>query len=539
MDKIKILLIDDNPTSLMENEGKGTFLPSFHYGYSETDIAKNAIISNFELGWLQSPRDVREFRAFSEEIIQKFGTTVLLNDGFIPEIVLFDYKLSEGLNKFIDYDLEEEYKSIIPTYKLSEIIGKSSHRFFDWNTLGDELESIKNEIAEDDPTINEEERTNLAKIAIKKASYAKVKPSEPAIFSKSADDMGCFSGGLITFQFKDHPCIGIPVTSKEGEMDVSEDALYFEWLLSKDFDDQFGKKYGKRPFWNEVIPQAILLLKNRIELLVKLGKIIPSYRQLVRLTAGDVGDGVLSFVSVYGERHLPLGGLFIDASEETKIDKIKVWANTLVQNLFHITYSDKTVEIKKAIEISEELWRIYTEKFGDRMELSNLAFWESVRALSVDEQSRLEKLKGDFCNEKDEIEVKSSIQESFKGIGNKEVNYTLRLAVLHLVTKAAIEMNKCKKTARETEIYRELDDYEHFNLLFPIVKVGSDLVLPIHKENGKDALMEQGRKWAVKKLGVSEKDWLNFKAWITPGEKTLLKSIYFSQDAYYPDWLKS
>src|SRR5688572_18038054 len=113
MNTIKILLIDDNPKSLMKDEGTDKFFPTLHDGYTNSEFDVNTINDNFELGWLQSPRDVVEFRTLSELLIHRKGSQVLIEKGFVPEIILFDYRLSEQLNKYIDID-HEEYKNIIP-----------------------------------------------------------------------------------------------------------------------------------------------------------------------------------------------------------------------------------------------------------------------------------------------------------------------------------------------------------------------------------------------------------------------------------------
>lgn len=533
VNKIKILLIDDKPESVMENK----FLPSLNFGFSDETFPKETITSNFELGWLQSPRDVQEFRTYSEEVIQELGLASLLSEGFIPEIILFDYKLSEGQDDFLDHDLEE-YKLIIPTYKLAKKLGKKTHRFFEWNNFDtDKINEIKANLVEELEEVFTSESEDIQfdeiKIALKKKEYDKIKENEPAIFFESNDDMGCFSGGLITYQFRDHPCVGIPITSKSGEVQVSKHALFFEWLLSKDFNDQFGKKYGKRPFWDEIIPQAVELLRDRIELLVKLGKITPSYEQLLRLSNTDSINGFFSFISVYGERHLPLEGLFVGVPEETKIEKIKEWANALVGNL-----PKNNADVDRAKSISKTLWNAYTGHFEERILLSDYTL--RIGTLNKAEEDTFNDVKAEYCNGTNRITEKNevSIDTLFN---NKDKIPTKRLAVLLTVARAWIQLEKCKKYALPKKEYAQIEKEEYIYILFPMVNTKDDLLLPMHKDKGKD--FDSFDKTLFRNLSLPESritagTWYLFHEWMLPGEKKLLNSIYYSEKEFLPSWLR-
>jgi hypothetical protein len=541
LSKIGILLIDDKPVSLIR---PGTSSPSLQFGFNDKNYPEALIGSYFQLCWLQSPRDVREFRSFTEELIQQYGHAALAKDGFVPEIVLFDYRLSPGMGNFIDLeskgDLElETYKSLIPTYRLAQRLGKQTHRFPNWELLKEELAAALREVEAEFPAarfpeMSASDKSDIARSKVKRDRLEHF--DEPAIFFTGKDDMGCYAGGLVTLQFKDHPCVGVPITSKNGVTDVSPDALYFEWLLSEDFDHQFGNKYGRSPYWDEIIPCAVFLLRQRITSLVRTGKVVPDYDQLQRISTLQDGEArAFSFVSAYGERHLPLDGLFIDFTEdEERAAEIKVWAEGLLKCL-----PRSESEIARAIQVSETLWDEYVVRFGDRIELSNLAYWSQERKLTPEEQARLERLKSEFGVVRGRIRDEVSIQKLFSGNkGGKD--FTVRLAALHLVTRAAIEMNKLKKDALHKAIFREFEVYEYFNLLFPTVSLKDNLVLPMHVENetDKNKLTDGGKKWLHRKLGVAEKDWANFEVWITPGEKLLLKSFFFALDEYYPVWLK-
>src|SRR5688572_29559467 len=103
MEKIKILLIDDNPQSLMPITEGEQFYPRLTFGFNDTKFRSEVVSANFELGWLQSPRDVVEFTTFTDALIQSYGAPSLVEKGFVPEIVLFDYKLSDGISSFVEH----------------------------------------------------------------------------------------------------------------------------------------------------------------------------------------------------------------------------------------------------------------------------------------------------------------------------------------------------------------------------------------------------------------------------------------------------
>ena len=397
MNKIKILLIDDNPLSLMEGGGSEKFIPTLNAGFSNPEYDVNAVNNNFELGWLQSPRDVVEFRTLSEMMVQKKGEHSLIEKGFVPEIILFDYRLQEKIAKYIEVDYEE-YKNIIPTHKLTLELNEKSHRFFDWDNETEYAEKTK-ELKTQYPNATSEQISSLAKIYIKTKNYDKIKLHEPSNFSNQKDDMGCYAGGVIALQFKEHPCIGTPITSKEGETDISNDALYFEWLLEKDFDNQFGKKYGKKPFWDIVIPNAVLLLRNRIQSLVVKDKITLNLTQLLAWTNENPTEHekqerekrTFTFQSVYGVRHLPLDGLFIDVDANIRDATIKDWVGELIEMFEWEDY-------KVASEKSKNLLDAFKgELFEHRMKLSELAIRIcNCEVLSQDDMKKLNDLLDEF-----------------------------------------------------------------------------------------------------------------------------------------------
>lgn len=558
MATIHILLIDDSPTTLMEDEGKRHFYPSLEYGYNSPDGKRDIVVDSFSLGWLQSPRDVAEFRYFTDKLVQKNGLGSLTEVGFIPEIILFDYRLSEKLDKFIDEDIDA-LKEIIPTYKMASSLNEKAHRFYDWDTE-EEYKKIEKSLT------NSKTASKDAKIKLKKNWRELQRPKEPALFTNLKDDMGCYSGGIIALQFKDHPCIGIPFTSKEGEMDVSDDALFFEWLLDKDFGGQFGSKYGRRPYWNVAIPQAVRLLRDRITNLVAMGKISLSLSQLINFVDKKLPltkkDRVFTFESVYGTRHLPLDGLFIDVSDRTDKDEvILAWIKLQLKDF-------KTDAYKTAKEASTGLIKAYQAWpiIKNRLRLSELTVKLcNNEVLTEEEENELSNLKTEFGIGKYQMDNWIANGETEKSnITGKVIEYrdvktdnneTNRLIILftdlqlHKVWQNFCEMNK--NSDLDNQIISQLKSRPTLDdlraSLFPVPR--NPLVLPYHyhlltdKErfNKRDPFeiwdthlgKNKMSNWAI----FPKSDYPNN---IGDGEKQLCSSFALDiglRREYYPVWL--
>jgi len=510
MDKINVFWIEDNPIQDDVVEIGGVKYPSFR-------IREGGEFFSFKI--FQHPVEVQEYLAMIHLVkelghAKKLGETCL---GAVPEIVVFDYKLSDNFTtsnpRALQYNHSDQCHFIrdhSATLELKRCFAEEFAGrllFFERPevTAGNyDSDEFKTAIGVDTLTLD--------------------------------DEFGLFAGITILREFKDFITLGVPATfNKADRKAMSPNASFHEWINSYDLEDVIRRPKKESKNWNDILRFALPLLRRRLETQIQNGKIIPQYDQLIQLADGLLAGGFISFISAYGQKKLPLDGLFSDEPQENRTQKISAWAKLLITAL-----PGSGAEIRKAIDVSDELWRVFTRDFGRRIDLSNLAYWEreSDRGLTPGEQTVFAKLKKDFGVENGEIKNHTcSIQKLFPKKTNK-VDFTIRLTVLHLATRAAINMNKCRDNASNKAIYRELDEYEYFNLLFPIVSLKDDMILPMHKEDDKDDLVEQGRNWAYRKLGTTQGDWLNFEKWITPGEKSLLRSIYFAQDEYYPDWLK-
>ena len=111
MNKINLLLIDDNPKFCWLKIKNAIELGCIQdNGYSNEQLEKQIpvilndapesegehwedIEKHFNLKWLQSPLDVREYYDLSSEIESRFTAPKLGEKGFVPEIICFDYAL--------------------------------------------------------------------------------------------------------------------------------------------------------------------------------------------------------------------------------------------------------------------------------------------------------------------------------------------------------------------------------------------------------------------------------------------------------------
>lgn len=507
---INIFWIEDNPVQDDCEVKDGVPYPSF-------DVTGGN--GQFTLKLFQHPVEVQEYLSMVNTIheLGYIGELGKSCSRAIPDIVVFDYKMSDNFTATNPNALQYSHPA--------------QHAFLEGHSASFELKQCFEDLFKSTTLFLERGDVlegNYDSDDLRKAIRVKVLSPN--------DEFGLYMGIAIIREFKDSVTVGVPATYNKADVNaVSQNSLFYEWLNSYDIADAIKRPDKGSKNWDDIVKFALPLLRQRIVSQVGSGKISPSYYQLNRLTTIEaVSDQVFSFNSTYGERHFPLSGLFIDEPEEDRVQKIKDWAGLLVDNL-----PGNQADISKAIEVSNVLWTTYVQEFGKRMDISALTSWESKGGLTSEEKDRLGKLKSEFGLGEREANEETSIQKLFQGIRN-EVNYTVRLAVLHLATRAAIEMNKCKKHAPGKSIYRELNQYEYFNMLYPKAVLGIDLMLPMHKESKteKGEMIGGGKKWLIRRLDCKEGNWSNFEEWITPAERSLLRSIYFLQDDYYPIWLK-
>ena len=319
---------------------------------------------------------------------------------------------------------------------------------------------------------------------------------------------------------------------------MSANSLFYEWLNSYDIKDAIERPDRASKKWDDIVKFAAPLLRKRIGNQTESGNVTLSYEQLLTLADGLIKeDESLKLATTFGDRSLPLSALFIDTLADNRPEQVKKWTNELVAAL-----AGNGADAEKAIEVSAILWQKYLDDFVDRIDLSEYASRESE--LTDEERERFNELKEKYSVKDGNFENEFSVQNSFEK--STASRFTIRLAVLHLMAKASIEMLRCSQAAPNSEFYTDLTDRERLNLLFPFYnfkKKSGSLVLPMHAPSEWTVLSNKARKWLASHLTivdqkVTQENCLDPEAWIKSGEKSLLKSVFFEDREFYPQWLR-
>jgi len=558
-DLITILWIEDNPlqnslygkqinkqseSNRFEAEFAGTRIPAIFFTREDQKLSRH-----FRLKVLQHPEEIKEYVSACLELEDKKGPKQLgVTNGALPEIIVFDYKLFE-----FEGDENDTLKppEIVPYTSRMKPVRQRLNPVFEIYAMHQDIFPNRTPFFED-PKIDSYGLIDFVKaINRKSGTPTNEKTTVPAtseltsdilakdILELRNDQLGLLSGVVISRLFREHACVAVPATFNHPDVSrMHISSKFFEWVNGFDLGEMFSSGVRGEKEWDQIIPHGVKKLRIKIQEQLKSGKLIPSYAELIDLSSNDAtgSQRVFSFRNSYGERQLPLEALFIDKRGGQRDIETKEWAKALIGEL-----KQNDTDIEKALKASEDLWNVYvSENFRDRMELSNLGYWDNI---GVDvEKERFEELKNKFFGKDQKIKDERSIQTAFSKLGNTTISFTLRLAMLHLATTAAIRMNQCREHALDKGIYRELDELELFNLFFPLVNLkNNSLMLPtqVKGKTEKRDLMEQGEGWLYRKLGVGRSNCFDFKNWpLLPGEKLLLRSIFFKQDKFFPAWLR-
>lgn len=502
MNKINILLIDDNPRfcfHLLEDGIAWDCVPDNNFSAGQHKL-KIPLITNdydgpererwaglakyFQLGWLQSPLDVKEFCNLSSEIERRSGTLKLGEAGFVPDIICFDYALSEMMDvSYYDPVLDKPVLHLVnPNYRMAEFLNTE---FGEKNELYRHLNNIPR-------------------------NYKTHEQS-------SLDNMGCYAGGVTAFLFRNHPCASIPVTFKTKDSVEGEDAGYFEWLVESEMEDAFNwDDRGEDKAWYRIISDAIGRLRKRIEKQIYAGKVTPVHKELWALantgTATLKEDSILTIHTVYGTKQFPLHGLFIDIEPEERVVFIADWATGIIKSLYtREQYVLTETIIDRAKQFSEKLWSHYsdTEKVLKRLKLSEVGY---LLKMSDEELARELNLPDEKTLDTTLIELNSTFKtlaEEFGLAGNYVTNsYDIRsedYSCLERRWAALLTMLKLHhhylnyslspdpSLPRKLNVSSEPQENDYYLALFPIPS--TPLVTKFHKtadgENFKKTLKRQ------------------------------------------------
>jgi hypothetical protein len=380
---INILLIDDEAAGLRNNES----LPVIVNDSDKNQYDK--ITKYFHVQWLQSPLDVKEFKVLSNEIEDKYSQSRYSKYGYLPEIIGFDYRLLPGYQSFN----VDAIRHIMPTINMAQVLDKSSIR--NYELIPDSIEE-QERILEEDEDDNDYERNDkefdsqkFRKEINQNLSHQKVEdtyflPELPT----HEDNMGCFGGGLITLQFRNHPCIGVPFTSKDDSSIKGTDAGIFEWFLSKDF--AFNRKNfieNKKLTWHELIKNGVIALREKIEIQVKSEKVQLDVNQLIKFsnleTLQNLSEDarLFTFHSAYGTRTIYLDALFIDIPIESRNKRICDFFEPLLKGILSRLFSGQVASVnlfQKVLEITNQLWAAFsdTNLMAQRIQLSQWCYFK-------------------------------------------------------------------------------------------------------------------------------------------------------------------
>lgn len=364
-DKLRILLFDDHPfrsdamtgVATLGAQGKD---PKALMAYTRK------LKTTFQLFWLNSPEEMREYylwiRAISDRHPERLGD-------IIPELLPFDYALTSTTQR------RPAASDRVDSNPLPLL-----------RNLGENLQ----------PT----------------ADLSHLQPLPAIGYPTGEDRFGCFAGGLVSLQFADYPCVGIPTTQHRRLQDTE----FFEWFLNPAFFNAFDNKSRPKVTWHELLQFGLPKLRERIAQLIRAGRVQLGLRDLLRLTpstdlnVGDWLDTSVTVLSRYGERRLPLEGLFFDQlypddcqtplTPANCSKAVNSWAADCLKATFERRDALKIKiaegyrrEIERALEVAESFQKAYLTLFPERLRLSEALYGSGAmsKELTLDEQALAKK----------------------------------------------------------------------------------------------------------------------------------------------------
>lgn len=545
--KLKLLLIDDDP-KLVEKIKR---IPGFSQHPDgdkmipfvtndapmgrdvDPSVRKRMMIASeaFEVKWLKSPKDIKNYLNIVKTVTYKYGKQNLSKFCFIPDIIVFDYSLTQGMNDPLNFS-DDILSFIDPNYIPVNYLKQKGH------SIELSEENIKHSI------------------------------------EVEQDTLGLFLSTLILEIYaQEYPCIGIPITFFKDKLE-GKDAHIFEWVVNEYYNEVMKWKGKGNKSWHEIIDFSLPLYQDKLLTQIKQSRITINPSHLYELLnggylvkKGEVKRGIdaLSFKTIYGEKSINLDYLFINTNpfnetEPTESQKkaakdalvkerdieIDIFLHKVVDAVIQLANVGLGIkEIVKAKEIADTLFSDYLTDFEDRIDLSE--FTSRNGSLDRREQNNLKDLLIKF-SVKDQ-KIASEKEKSILNYKNSQNPQIIRLAILYLITDASIKLSKLYKISNKKSQYRELDEQEIYYLLNPVVNTNEadGLRIPMHFENGSDvrAVLDKFCQSLIRSyLDKTEpqpkrnKSFFDFSTWISPGEKIILKSFFNEEESLLPPWLK-
>jgi len=452
MNKIKILLIDDNPFC-KANEPMNTtareLLMKFlainsetlyqmdEFGFPifniDTSGKNEGLLDYFELKWLYSTSSLKTYFNITNSVEDILGSAALGEFGYVPDIVVFDYALTGNeANQPKGYKYEFVKRKLDPCFNLfkkameKNISYKTSNFNYEW----------------------EKDKANK-------------------------DRFGLFAGGVLVERFRhDTPCFGIPATYWETIKLEKSEPGFFEWFLADAFRNVFNNpdlkgKTETQKSWQVIIDAAMPEFRKSIIELIRLNKIQIDLLELIKLLNGGYfnEEGVrevntFTFNTIYGLRSLLLDGLFVDEGigEATDIPQelkdilvgrkitdrdVKIW--NFLKDVLKALIDASTLgvgisEIENAIVNSSNLIRVFDSvDFKKRILLSyyhDKVINHGITILNTDEKAVYDECLKLFILAGDKIEKPGEYSLSVIGSKGKGSNKLInRLTTFFVATR--------------------------------------------------------------------------------------------------------
>lgn len=469
--KINVLWIEDNPAidgltvaELQNRDGVDfgglpdtILVPAIEF---PVDSEKFDYHKYFNLQLLQHPEEIREYISMCLEVEDKRGPKALGNvNHVVPDIVPFDYKLSPNIKINIVSKETGSIKYTPITRKLREYYNpnyKLLYAFKDSLFEGKTLELDK---------VDEYDNADFIR-KINRLLERNLEREKKDSINLQEDDMGLYAGVSITRQFRNHITVGLPVTANKDNIEIlTAHAKYFEWLNEYDLGSMFRRSKKGSKKWSDIISEAVQQLRERIKVQVEAGKIQLDLTQMIKLSSGDFPkfgkdeERIFTFTSIYGTRHLPLDGLFIekDAGED-RDSAIRIWANELIEILVEKA-GEKGTELKfyaQALEGVNTLWSaIGSQRAKLRFELSYLTHRKKETELTEEETSQLSFLRAFFLIK--ETKKGDTIRNSCEFRDFKSFSIITKRFIVFFAVVKLWHLYSLFITAYE-DVFKEIDD---------------------------------------------------------------------------------
>jgi hypothetical protein len=553
-----VLFLDDNSTSLYIDHEPQFFIPA---GASlKTQAICQRILDYFELRWVATAEEAREFRDLSQQCYL-VSPSRYQREAWFPEILAFDYALSGAPNSVEKRFGAEGLRRLSPLPDLRDLARSLSV------PLPGRLEAPGTGKATND------------------------------------DNMGCFAGGLIFSLFAGHPTAPVALTVKGSATTENTEAGFFEWMLESDSDGTFKAKGRPHPQWEALLVEGVQSLRKRLSLLIASGLVTVPLQELLPLADGLAVES-LHVRSRYGVRNLPVAALFLEevSSDEAKLvsdldygkdddperaEQLRIargeavkseaqrWATEVLTTLLQPLADQAgavledgepvkgevaaSTDLRAGMELAAELWRQYeSEALEDRYELSELMAKQQGKALSSAEAKRLTELLQRFDLPPDATpRAKVPATRSFDLRSGKRSDRVKRWAILFVITQLQARLNEAEQEYRhllEEEdltpgtrslFSSELTANDVYLALYPVPS--SPLITPFHEQGGSVV-----SAWPdLKRLGqlrVDVNHVLAGKPWcdqgdepsygLFPGERNVLRMFASAMMEDVPSWLR-